>query len=241
VASSALLEVAGVVGCRILGRLNRFVVEVEALGERVLAHNTNTGRLSDVLTPGRRGYCRPLTGSRRTRYRLFAVEYSGGYAVIDTSMQEEAFARAVNAKLLPWLRGCRVEQRRPRLGGSLLDFKLSCDGRDVYVETKSAVLRGPQGLAMYPDCPTMRGRRHIKLLARYARQGLQVALVFIAAFPGARGFTPNPEGDPEIPGLLLEAREAGVEIRAIGLDYKPDLGVRLYNPDLPVILGKPRI
>ncbi len=91
------------VECRILRRVNRFVVEVEAGGEQVLAHNTNTGRLLDVLVPGRLGLCRPLEKPGKTRYRLFAVEYAGGFAVIDTRLQEEAFARAVELGLIPWL------------------------------------------------------------------------------------------------------------------------------------------
>ncbi|WP_228546784.1 DNA/RNA nuclease SfsA [Hyperthermus butylicus] len=225
------------VECRILRRVNRFVVEVEAEGEHILAHNTNTGRLLDVLVPGRLGLCRPLERPGRTRYRLFAVEYAGGFAVIDTRLQEEAFARAVELGLIPWLRSCRVASWRPRLGSSVLDLLLDCrDGR-VYVETKSAVLMGPNATAMYPDCPTPRGRRHIRELIEHASRGYRVALVFIAALPGARRFKPNPEGDPEIPGLIARATRAGVLVKAVGMDFDPEQhGVRLYNTDLPVAL-----
>ncbi|KSW11381.1 sugar fermentation stimulation protein A [Pyrodictium occultum] len=238
---SIVLQVDNLIECRLLRRVNRFVVEAEAGGERILAHNTNTGRLADVLAPGRRALCIPARRPGKTRLRLIAVEYNGGYAVVDTRLQEDAFAAAVDKGLVPWAAGCRVASRRPRLGGSVLDFLLRCPAGEVYVESKSAVLMGPGGLAMYPDCPTERGRRHIRELIEHARRGVRAALVFIAALPGARGFAPNPEGDPEIPGLVEEAVKAGVIVKALGLNFDAERrGVRLYAPDLPVVLRRPR-
>lgn len=233
-----ILEVPVFRKCRMVRRLNRFVVEVEVEGSRERAHNTNTGRLVDVLVPGRSGFCTPLKRPGKTRFRLIAVEYGSGYAVIDTRLQEEAFAAAVDRGLLPWAAGCRVASRRPRLGSSFLDFLLECSDTRVYVETKSAVLMGPRGLAMYPDCPTERGRRHIRELIMHAESGVRVALVFIAALPGARGFMPNREGDPEIPALVRRAIETGVMVKALGFDFDAERrGIRLYAPSLPVVLA----
>ncbi|OWJ54749.1 DNA/RNA nuclease SfsA [Pyrodictium delaneyi] len=233
-----VLEVPVFRECLIVRRLNRFVIEVEINGSREMAHNTNTGRLTDVLVPKRTGLCIPLKRPRRTRFRLFAVEYRGGYAIIDTRLQEDAFAAAVDRGLLPWATSCHVASRRPQLGSSVLDFLLDCNGSEIYVETKSAVLMGPGDLAMYPDCPTERGRRHIREIIAHAKRGVKIALVFIAALPGARGFTPNPEGDPEIPGLVRRAVEAGVIVKALGLDFDAGRrGVRLYAPSLPVVLA----
>ena len=233
-----LLRLRGLVECRVSRRANRFVVEARGpRGELLRVHNRNTGRLVDVLYPGARVLCLPLPRPGRTSHRLVGAWYNGGWAVVDTGLQEEAFARAVELGLIPWLRGCRVLGRRPRLGSSVLDFLLDCGGSRVYVETKSAVLLSGDGYALYPDCPTERGRRHIRELIEHARRGVRVALVFIAALPGARGFRPNAEGDPEIPGLVAEAVRAGVLVKSIGMDmvYSGGEGaVRLYSPDLPV-------
>lgn len=238
---SLLAAVEPAASCRVVGRVNRFTVEVRLDGggvERV--HINNTGRLEDALVPGRRGLCTPLRRPGRTRLRLSFLEYGpcrGGYAVIDTRLQEEAFARAVEAGLLPWLRGCRVERGRPRMGGSVFDYLLRCPWGGVVVETKSAVLVSPEGLALYPDCPTERGRRHLLELARLARRGQRGLVVFIAAFPGARGFAPNREADPLLADALRAAVEAGVEARSIGVCYSPERrGVLLYSSSLPVVL-----
>ena len=231
----ALLDLGGHYECRIRGRLNRFVVLVEDGGGAWRAYINNTGRLSELLVEGRLGYCLDSRGEK-TRYRLFAVEESGAAALIDTRMQMQAFEAAVERGLLPWARGCRIASRNPRLGSSVLDYLLDCGGRRVYVEVKSAVLRVGRGAA-YPDCPTMRGRRHIRELASHARRGGRALIVFIAGLPGPEYFTPYPEGDPLIPVLLREAVEAGVEVRAVALHYRPgEKRVVLEDPDLEVRL-----
>jgi sugar fermentation stimulation protein A len=227
--------------CWVRRRVNRFVVEV-VFGDGGVGrvHLNNTGRLVGVLVEGRRAACTRVSRPGRYRLRLSFVEYGccdGGLAVVDTGLQERAFAAAVEAGLLPWLRGCRVVARGPRVGGSRLDYRLDCGGVEVLVETKSAVLASGDCLALYPDCPTGRGRRHMLELTGLAAEGRRAVVVFVAGFPGARGFRPNEEADPGLARALRRAVEAGVEARSIGLCYSPgEGGVVLYSADLPVLL-----
>jgi len=219
--------------CRIIRRVNRFVVEVEAQGARRRAYINNTGRLREYLVEGRTGYCHPRGRPGRTSHRLFAVEDAGAAALIDTQYQMRALEEAIGRGMIPWLEGCRVARRNPRLGSSVLDYLLDCPQGPLYVEVKSAALRSG-GYAAYPDCPTLRGRRHIRELIE--NRG-RTALVFIAAIPGAKGFTPYPRGDPVVAELIAEAARAGVTVKAVGLHYEPRGGsVVLYSPDLPVVL-----
>ena len=220
--------------CVILGRLNRFVVEALMGGVRVRAYNTNTGRLEELLVEGRVAYC---TAKRRARTdaELVAVECCGAAALVNTRLQEALFQHLVETGMVSRLRGCRVEARAPRVGGSRLDYLLDCGGERVYVELKSAVLRGPEGQALYPDAPTERGRRHARLLASLAREGRRAALVFIAGFPGATRLQPYRLGDPAYPDALLEALRAGVEAWALGLHLEPEtMTIIVYDDRLPV-------
>ncbi len=232
----ALRHVADALPCTVIRRVNRFVVEAR-VGSRIeRVYNTNTGRLEELLVEGKTAWCTPRRSKGRTSYELVAVECCGAGALVNTRLQEEAFATLVELGAAWWARGCRVAGRAPRLGDARLDYILDCEGRSVYVELKSAVLAGPAGEALYPDCPTERGRRHARLLASLAREGRSTLLVFIAGFPGARVFQPYARGDPEYPEALLEALRAGVEVRAVGLHYNPlDSTIHLYNPELPVI------
>ena len=223
------------VPCTIKARVNRFIVEAIVDGRVERLHNTNTGRLVDVLVPGRQCLAYGIQG-RRLSYRLAAVEYGGGYAVVDTLLQARAFEAAVNRGLLPWLPGCRVAGRNPRIPAGLLDYRLDCGGREVLVELKSAVLMGPGGEAMYPDCPTPRGLRHVKWLAEAHTKGIDAVLVFVAAFPAAKCFKPNNVADPATAEAIHKAWRSGLEVRAISLEATPGGLVVLVNPDLPLCM-----
>ena len=220
--------------CVVIRRANRFIVEAVMGGKRLRAYNTNTGRLEELLVEGRVAYCIPRR-TRKTDAELVAVECCGSAALINTRLQEKLFKLLVEEGVVSRLRGCRVEARAPRVGGSRLDYLLDCNGERVYVELKSAVLRGPEGQALYPDAPTERGRRHARLLARLAREGKRAVLVFIAGFPSATRLQPYRLGDPDYPDALLEALGAGVEAWAIGLHLEPETAtITVYDDSLPV-------
>lgn len=195
------------------------------------AHITNTGRLQELLTPGRPCLVIPIEG-RKLKYRLIALEHKGGYALIDTLTQMKALEEAIARGLLPWLHGCRVARRSPRLGSSTLDYELDCPQGRRLVEVKSAVLEGPNGESMYPDCPTDRGVRHVAELTSLVQRGEKPLIIMIAGFPGAKCFKPYREGDPRLYARLAEALRRGVEVRAIGIYMKPTGEAILYNPDL---------
>lgn len=223
--------------CQIVQRINRFVVEVQVAGKGRLAWTNNTGRLHEYLAPGRRGFCVPRRTPGKTDYRLFAIQEGHLAAVIDTQFQMRALEQCIGSGLLPWLSACREFRRNVRLGSSVIDYLLTCAGNELYLEVKSAVLR--QGRhASYPDCPSARGRKHVQELTNHVAYAGRAAIVFIAALPGVEGFQPNRSADPELSALLASAHSRGVEIRAVGMFYRPDRSsIDLFDPDLRVQMG----
>ena len=157
--------------------------------------------------------------------------------MIDTQLQMRAFERAVSLEHIPWVAGSGVMRRNVALGDSVIDYMFEAGGERVFLEVKSAVLRDGE-YATYPDCPTARGRRHIRGLTDYVRRGGRAFVIFIAALPRVSAFKPNRHADPELYGLLLDAWRAGVEVKALNIIYEPgDSAVHLVNPDLPVELS----
>lgn len=220
---------------KIIKRINRFVVLVEEDSYVEKAYINNTGRLMEYMVTGKTAYCILLSRPRKTKYRLFAVEDSGLGALIDTQFQMEAFEKIIEQQLAAWAKDCRIRQRNPRLGESVLDYLLECRDREVYVEVKSAVLRSKDNYAMYPDCPTPRGRRHIRELIKHVENGGEAWLVFIAGLPHVKGFRPYEKGDPEIPRLVRAAYKHGVLVKAINFYFDPESSsIVLGNPDLRV-------
>lgn len=222
--------------CTIIRRLNRFVVEIEVEDNLSLAHINNTGRLEGFLQKGNKGFCVKNVPQHKTEYRLFAVKEGDLAAVIDTQFQMKAFERALAAGLFRWLTGCGIIRRNAKLGSSVIDYLLMCNGERLYLEVKSAVLREGH-YAEYPDCPSTRGRKHVTELIEHREKGGAATILFMAALPAVEAFRPNRAGDPELCDLLSRAKDRGVDIRAAALFYDPrDSLVYLYNPDLPVRL-----
>jgi len=110
---------------------------------------------------------------------------------------------------------------------------LDCNGEEILVEMKSAVLRGGD-YAIYPDCPSLRGQKHIKGLMRLRENGKRAMIVFIGALPGVRRFKPYTQGDPKIAELLKEAKRKGVEIKGISISLLRNGNAVLENDDLVI-------
>ncbi|WP_297487696.1 DNA/RNA nuclease SfsA [Thermococcus sp.] len=222
--------------CTFIERFNRFVALVDVNGEIKRALITNTGRLEEFMIPGRRAFCLPKTGGK-TDFVLVAFEDLGGKgAVIDTRTQAKAFERAVELGLVPWLSGCRIKRKEVTVGKSRLDYLFDCPGGEVYAEMKSAVLRGGKRgeYAMYPDCPSTRGQKHIRELISLRKAGRRAMIFFIGAMPGVEKFRAYERGDPEIVRLLMEARKAGVEIHALSISLLPGGEVVVEKPELEI-------
>lgn len=101
---------------------------------------------------------------------------------------------------------------------------------------KSAVLRGGSRgeYTMYPDCPSVRGRKHIMELIELSKAGKKAMIFFVGALPGVEKFMPYERGDPEIARLLRGAKKAGVGIHALSLSLLPDGRVVLDRPNLKI-------
>ena len=117
----------------------------------------------------------------------------------------------------------------------MIDYLFHCPD-PLYLEVKSAAMKRGEH-AMYPDCPSLRGRRHISELIKVSRR-YKTCILFIAAVPGVRAFKPNREADEVIAESLERAVECGVEVRAINIVYDPESSsVLLINQNLPVDLN----
>jgi sugar fermentation stimulation protein A len=231
-----IIGIENPIECDIVERINRFVLNIRLKGNYYKAWINNTGRLYEFLVKGRKGFCVRNEKGGKTDYRLVSIKEGNLGAIIDTQLQMKVFEKSLEMKLIPWLKGCRILKRNAKLGKSVIDYLLKSGAKEVYLEVKSAVLR--QGHhAMYPDCPSSRGRKHIKELIDYVKQGGKAIILFIAALPKAEAFKPNKSRDPELYELLVEAHKEGVKIKSIGMFYNPeDSFVYLFNPDLSVNL-----
>jgi sugar fermentation stimulation protein A len=212
-----LIKFKNLIKGKIVERINKFSVKVKIKNKTFLASINNTGRLLDYLQKDKD--CLVIKRkANKTNYRLIAVKDRNSWALIDTDFQMKAFEIALKKNLIKFLKGAKIIKRNPKYKNSVFDYLIEFKNKKIFVELKSAVLR--KGIfAMYPDCPTERGRRHIKEITELKDKGI---IIFICALPYVRKFKPYKGGDPEIPKLLKIARENKVNIRALKFVFKND-------------------
>ena len=197
-------------------RDNRFRVTVQVEGHLVWAHLPNSGRLRELLVPGQRVLLAPAQApGRLTSYDLLMVDLDGTLVSIDARLPSRLLYEALRANRLEEFAGYAEVRREVTYGQSRLDLALEGgpDGERCFIEAKSVTLV-EDGVALFPDAPTQRGRRHLGELARARAEGQRAAVVFVVQRDDATSFSPHDEADPAFGRALREAAQAGVEVYA---------------------------
>ncbi len=199
---------------RIIARLNRFAVMVEAGGRQETVHLPNSGRLRELLVPGRRALLweRGSPG-RKTRYDLVLVRVGRCWACADARMPPSLVAEALALGSLPQFAGFPTVRREVVYEDSRLDLALSNGRATCFIEVKSVTLV-EAGRALFPDAPTLRGTRHLNTLAHAVSLGNRAAVIFVVQRPDAASFTPNDAADPVFGETLRHVQKQGVEVYA---------------------------
>ncbi|MHA1712141.1 MAG: DNA/RNA nuclease SfsA, partial [Candidatus Freyarchaeota archaeon] len=179
-----------------LRRLNRFMAEVELDGRRVLAHLPNSSRMLTVLLSHAKAFVvkRERPG-RKSGYTMFAIERRHVPIIVNTRFANKVTKAMIDRSLFPPLRKYRVLRQNVRVDDPLIDFLLGRNGQRLYLEVKS-VSYVVNGVAMFPDAPTIRGQRHIKVLMHCVKQGFHAGILFTVQRPDATVVRPCYEIDP---------------------------------------------
>jgi sugar fermentation stimulation protein A len=220
-------------------RDNRFRVQIQVAGNIEAAHLPNSGRLGELLVPGRGVWLAPADlvrkPQRRTAYDLALVEYADRLVSVDARLPGRLIAHALQNGLLTGFEDYTDVRREVRLGESRLDFRL--DARDAespcWIEVKSVTLV-EERTARFPDAPTLRGQRHLRELTGAVEDGDRGAVVFVVQRDDAESFVPHKEADPAFAEALRGAAEVGVEIYAWRCNISL-VGIGLIDA-IPVIL-----
>lgn len=220
---------------RFMARNNRFRVTVEVAGQRVAAHLPNSGRLRELLVPGRRVLLaeqdRP---GRRTRYDLGLVEVEDHWVSVDARLPNDLVEEALRDGRLAPFAGYSTVHREAAWGRSRFDFRLEGTGQPpCLIEVKSVTLV-VEGLGCFPDAVTLRGRRHLIELAEAVTEGYRAAVVFVVQRDDALGLRPHDESDPDFGSELRQRLRQGVEVYAYRCRVDPQR-IEIDQP-LPVYL-----
>jgi sugar fermentation stimulation protein A len=215
----------------LVARPNRFLALCQTENGLVEAHVADRGRCLDLLVPGREVALVAAEGPlRRTRFTcLLARSSTGAWVSLDPAGAPRLVEEALRLGMLRALEGLLVVRREVTVGASRIDLLLSSD---VLCEVKS-VGAARDGVALFPDAPTERGLRHVRLLTRLARKR-RCAIVLCAQRTDVYAIEPDEEIDPDFARALRRAALSGVIVA--GLRCAATLAGMKPLGEVPVVL-----
>ena len=229
------MEYGAVTEGKFLRRPNRFVAVVEADGREEICHVKNTGRCRELLVPGAEVYLnegnRP---GRKTKYDLVAVKK--GKLLVNMDSQ------APNEAAWEWLTGGAPggglpeifsAEREKTWRNSRFDLCAETSEGRMFIEVKGVTLER-DGIALFPDAPTERGKKHVQEMTEWVRAGNPGLLLFVIQMRPVKAFCPNEETHPAFAAALREAAQAGVRIMAVDCEVTPE--TMKIGRQVPVIL-----
>ena len=190
-------------------RLNRFVAEVEisqaseptvmrkatAMGSLrptvELCHVKNTGRCKELLVNGANVYVNKAENpNRSTKYDLIAVHKGNMLINMDSQAPNIAFGEYLRNGNFDEVGYPNYVKAEARYGTSRFDFYVESNKTKIFIEVKGVTLE-ENGIAMFPDAPTLRGVKHLNELAACITEGYEAYVVFVIQMEGITRFMPN--------------------------------------------------
>ncbi|MCE2463967.1 MAG: DNA/RNA nuclease SfsA [Dehalococcoidia bacterium] len=201
---------------RFIRRLNRFAALVDIDSVERTVHVANSGRMRELLEEGRRVFLKPVPGDhRKTAFDLALVDLGHTLVSADARLPNALVCEVLEAKRLPQFAGYDHFTREVTYGESRLDIALEGSEGMCYVETKSVTLI-EGGTGLFPDSPTIRGKKHVDSLSKAILEGYRAVVFFVVQRDDAQAFSPNDAADPQFGVALRRALSQGVEVYAYG-------------------------
>ncbi|WP_340051715.1 DNA/RNA nuclease SfsA [Pseudomonas proteolytica] len=208
---------------RLIRRYKRFLADIEtATGELLTIHCPNTGSMFNCMVEGGPVWFSRSNDPKRKLPGTWEIAQTpqGRLACVNTARANPLVEEALNAGVITELNGFTALKREVPYGQekSRIDFRLDYPGGAAYVEVKSVTL-GFDGtsIAAFPDAVTQRGAKHLRELAHLARSGVRAVQLYCVNLSGIDGVRPAVEIDAGYAVALREAKAAGVEVLAYGV------------------------
>lgn len=211
---------------RLIRRYKRFLADVRLEDEReVTAHCANPGSMMGLAAPGTKVWLEPNDDpKKKLKFGWRLVDHENGHFTgVDTSVPNRALKAALIAHQVPGLPAYDLVRPEVKYGeNSRIDFLLSGDGPDTYVEVKSVTLSRKKGLAEFPDSVTARGAKHLAELSKMVAQGHRAIMFYLVQRTDCQAMTLATDIDPTYAAAFADAKAAGVTAMAHSCAISPD-------------------
>lgn len=210
---------------RLIRRYKRFLADIQLPDAMITAACPNTGSLMGCCEAGSRVWLSESDrATRKYRHTWEIVEVGEVMVGINTGLPNALVSEAIADGTIGELSGYASIRREVAFGEerSRVDLLLEGAGReDCYVEVKNVTAAASKGVALFPDCVSERGSKHLRELMRLKARGLRPVQLYCVQRGDVNEVRPADGIDHEYGRTLREAIAAGVEVLAYRAKVTP--------------------
>lgn len=203
---------------RLIRRYKRFLADIQLPDGVITAACPNTGSLMGCCDAGSRVWLSESeSATRKYRHTWELIEVGKVMVGINTALPNALVSEAIVNGTITELSGYASMRREVAFGEerSRVDLLLEGAGReDCYVEVKNVTAAASKGVALFPDCVSERGAKHLRELMRLKARGLRPVQLYCVQRGDVKEVRPADGIDHEYGRTLREAIAAGVEVLA---------------------------
>lgn len=222
-------------------RYKRFFADIEINGKVEVAHVPNTGSLLGCLTEGAECRVRMQTApERKLKYTLELIKTPSSWVGVNTAnppklinellaqksiahwqkfnswQAEVAISKETRLDLVLWNDSDNLGELTKK---SRLPYEVLIQKPDAhFVEIKNVTL-ADNGCALFPDCETTRGQKHLHELMHLAERGHSAEMVYVIQRSDCTRFAPAQHLDPVYSDLFYQAQKLGVRITPFNCSF----------------------
>lgn len=228
-------------------RYKRFLADVEWCETGIVetVHCPNTGSMLNLTEPVNilpQCVCSVAANNTKRKYAhtLEMIQSEGAFVGVHSALANKMVENALLAGLISECKGFQslkreVEVKMKEL--SKIDFELSFPGGSkMLLEVKSVTLRmvGASSVAVFPDCVSERGQKHLRCLTTHVQNGGSAGILFLIQRNDITEFSAC-DLDPQYVFLLHQAFTAGVVILPYRCALDPDAGTVTLLDRVPFV------
>ena len=217
-----------------LKRVNRFVAHVMIEHIEHIVHVKNTGRCKELFIPGAVVILEPSQNpERKTKFSLIAV-YKGETLInMDSQVPNHVVAEGLQAGLISEIGQVLSIKKEVTYGNSRFDIYFENSQGKNFIEVKGVTLE-EDGVAMFPDAPTVRGTKHVYEMIKAVQAGYGGYIFLLIQMQGVQCFRPNIKMDEDFAAALTLAQRSGVTVLAYD-SIVTESEIRIGGP-VPILL-----
>lgn len=206
---------------KFIKRYKRFFIDAElSNGQVITAHCPNTGSMLSCLEEGWEVMLSESDNpKRKLAYTLEFILSPSGPIMLNTIKSNRIVESFLKAKAIKELSNYTDVKREVKVGDSKIDFLLSNENEQYYLEVKSVTYL-KDGRYLFPDAISTRGQKHLNELKSLVNQGHKAGILFLVNRSGSNTLAFAKEIDPKYHQYAIEAKNSGLDFLAYHCNFE---------------------